>query len=132
MQLHFRKISIILISTLVVFAAGCRTNPVYNVEDATIATGKSQASMDDVKSAITRAGVSLGWIMKPTGPGSIMGTLTLRKHVAVVDIKYNTKTYSILYKSSQNLDYDGTNIHGNYNGWVQRLNQAIQSQLSGI
>jgi hypothetical protein len=52
--------------------------------------------------------------------------------VAVVDIKYNTKTYSIIYKSSQNLDYDGKNIHSNYNGWIQRLNQAIQSQLSGI
>ena len=132
MQHHFRKISIILISALVVLAAGCRSNPVINVEEAAIVTGKSQASMDEVKSAITRAGVSLGWIMKPTGTGSMVATLNLRQHVAVVDIKYNTKTYSIIYQSSQNLKYDGQNIHKNYNSWVQHLNQAIQSQLSAI
>lgn len=132
MSSHLRKIFIVLISALVVFAAGCRSNPVYNIEDAAIVTGKSNASMDEVKNAIVRAGGSLGWIMKPTGPGSILGTLNLRKHVAVIDIKYDTKTYSILYKSSQNLDYDGKNIHSNYNGWIQRLHQAIQSQLSGV
>jgi len=132
MSSHLRKIFIVLISMLVVVAAGCRSNPVFNVEDASIVTGKTNASMDDVKNAIVRAGGSLGWIMKPTGSGSILGTLNLRKHVAVIDIKYNSKTYSILYKSSQNLNYDGKNIHSNYNGWIQRLNQAIQAQLSSI
>lgn len=132
MQLHFRKIFIVVISALIVAVAGCRSNPVFNVEDSAVVTGKSQASLDEVKNAIMRAGGSLGWVMKPTGPGSILATLNLRKHVAVVDIKYNAKSYSIIYKSSQNLDYDGTNIHGNYNGWVQRLNQAIQAQLSVI
>jgi hypothetical protein len=117
---------------LVVVAAGCRSNPVFNIENASIVTGKSNASIDEVKNAIVRAGGSLGWIMKPAGPGSILGTLNLRKHVAVIEIKYDSKTYSILYKSSQNLDYDGKNIHRNYNGWIQRLNQTIQTQLSMI
>jgi hypothetical protein len=132
MQLQRRNIFIFLIFALVLFAAGCRSNPVYNVEDAAIVTGKTQASAEEVRNAIIRAGSSLGWIMKPAGTGSILATLNLRKHVAVVDIKYNTKTYSILYKNSQNLDYDGVNIHSNYNGWIQRLNQTIQAQLSAI
>lgn len=133
MQLQFKRIYIPLFTLLVVFTMGCaRLSPVYNVEEAALVTGKTQASMDDVKTAIVRAGSSLGWIMKPAGSGSIMGTLNLRKHVAVVEIKYNSKTYSILYKDSQNLNYDGKNIHGNYNGWVQNLNRAIQTQLSAV
>ena len=133
MQLQLKRIHIFLFTLLVVFAGGCaRLNPVYNVDEAAVATGKTQASMDDIKNAIVRAGGSLGWIMKPTGSGSIMGTLNLRKHVAVVEIKYNSKTYSILYKDSQNLDYDGKNIHSNYNGWIQNLNRAIQTQLSAL
>ncbi|MCR4300950.1 MAG: hypothetical protein NUV51_05010 [Sulfuricaulis sp.] len=132
MQFDFGKIFIVVISVLIMTVAGCRSNPVLNIEDAAVVTGKSQASADEVKNAIMLAGKSLGWVMKPGGAGSILATLNLRKHMAVVDIKYNTKTYSIIYKNSQYLDYDGTNIHGNYNGWVQRLNQAIQVQLSGV
>lgn len=132
MQMQFRGIYIFLISLLVVFSGGCRTNPVYNVEGAAVVTGKTQASMDEVKNVIIRSGASLGWVMKPAGTGSIIGTLNLRKHVAVVDIKYNTKTYSILYKDSQNLDYDGKTIHGNYNSWIQNLNRAIQANLSAL
>ena len=41
-------------------------------------------------------------------PGYIVGTLHLREHEAVVDILYDTKSYSILYKSSQNLQYNET------------------------
>jgi hypothetical protein len=126
---QLKKIFIILISALVVFAAGCRTSPIYNVEDQSVISGSTRASMEDVKNAILRAGAGLSWAMRENKPGYITGTLTLREHFAVVDIKYDTQKYSILYKDSKNLKYDGTNIHNNYNGWVQRLNQAIQAQL---
>jgi len=129
MPTQIRKIFIILISTLVVVVAGCKSAPVFNVEDQSVITGNSRASMDDVKNAILRAGAGLSWAMRENKPGYITGTLTLREHFAVVDIKYDTQKYSILYKDSKNLKYDGTNIHNNYNGWVQRLNQAIQAQL---
>jgi len=130
MQLQLKSLYVFLFSLLVVFAGGCRsTTPVWNVEDATVATGKTQASTDDVKNAIVRAGASLGWAMQEKKPGYMTGTLTLRKHIAVVDIKYDAQKYSIIYKDSSNLKYDGTNIHSNYNGWIQRLNQSIQAQL---
>lgn len=111
---------------------GCKAAPVYNVQDAAVATGTTNAGMQDIQKAIIRAGASLGWNMKPAGAGSMIGTLHLRKHVAVVDIRYNAKTYSILYKDSQNLDYDGSTIHNNYNGWIQNLNRAIQTQLATL
>ena len=88
--------------------------------------------MDDMQKAIVRAGAGLGWQMKVAEPGLIVGTLRLRSHMAVVDIKYDTKAYSITYKDSSNLDYDGANIHKNYNGWVQNLDNAIRVQIANL
>lgn len=121
-----------VLSLVAVVGSGCRANPVYNVQDAAIVSGKTQASMGDISKAIVRAGSSLGWNMKEAGNGHIVGTLNVRKHMAVVDIKYNPKTYSILYKDSQNLAYDGTTIHNNYNGWVQNLDRAIRTQINTL
>ena len=110
---------------------GCRTNPVQNIDDASIIIDDKH-TVEDVKKAITRAGLSLGWQMKDAGPGHIVGKLLIREHMASVDIKYSKKKYSITYKDSANLNYDGATIHSNYNGWIQRLNQNIQAQLSTL
>lgn len=110
---------------------GCRTSPVYNVEGAPITiTGKH--TNKDVDNSIIRAGATLGWSIKKVGPGHLVGTLHLRDHVAVVDITYDSKVYNINYKDSTNLKYDGTNIHSNYNGWVQNLDRAIQTQFQTL
>jgi hypothetical protein len=109
--------------------AGCRTAPVYNVENSPVNVS-SKASIDDVKRAIVTAGASLGWQMKEESPGHIVGTLILRKHMAKVDIPYSKSGYSITYKDSMELQYDGTTIHSNYNGWIQNLDRAIQNSLS--
>ena len=110
---------------------GCRSNPVLNIDNAPIQVAAKHSSKD-IKKAITRAGVGLGWIMKAKKSGHIVGTLNLRKHNAVIDIKYSKSSYSITYKSSAHLNYDGTNIHKNYNSWITNLNRQIQAQLSGI
>lgn len=122
---------VIIATALMLILAGCRSNPVLNIEDAPInANGKY--STNDVKKAIIRAGAGLGWNMKSIKTGHIRGTLFLRTHVAKIDVRYTKKGYSITYKDSQNLNYDGTNIHKNYNSWVQNLNRQIQAQLSAI
>jgi len=54
------------------------------------------------------------------------------KHVAVVDVNYSVKSYSIQYKDSTELGYDGGNIHPNYNGWIQNLDKGIRAQLSTL
>ncbi|MGH8744379.1 MAG: hypothetical protein ACREUY_08895, partial [Burkholderiales bacterium] len=89
-------------------------------------------SLDEVGKAITRAGVALSWQMKTVKPGNIVATLNLRGHTAVVDVTYNTQSYSINYKDSVNLKYDGKNIHPNYNGWIQNLDKGIRAQISAI
>ncbi len=107
--------------------------PPYNVIDAPVVTS-SQGSLtvDAVAKAILRSGIRLGWRLEPAGPGAITGTLVLRTHTAVVDIVYDSKTYSIKYKDSVNLKYNGTTIHKNYNGWIQNLDKAIRAELVSL
>ena len=122
----------LLCSVFVALAAGCRSAPIYNVTDAPVVSNKP-VSTEDVEKAIIRGGATLGWQMTPVKPGTIQGTLNLAgRHIAVVDIPYSAKSYSIRYKESVNLDYNGTEIHRNYNVWVQQLDNAIRTQLLSL
>jgi hypothetical protein len=123
------KIGFMLILTLTVFV-GCRTAPIRDYESSYV-TASSQVSLDKVAKEIIAAGVGLGWQMKKVNEGVIIGTLFLRAHMAQVKITYTANTYNIIYQNSSNLKYDATNrtIHSNYNGWIQNLNNAIQTRL---
>lgn len=118
------------IGILALALMGCVSNPVYNIVDAPVTTSTRGYAARDVRGAILQAGASLGWQMKDVRPGLIIGTLNVRDHMAQVEIPYDRRTYSIIYRDSHNLDYDGANIHKNYNGWVQRLSAAINARLS--
>ena len=128
------RIVAILLSAAALFVAGCGgQQPIQNVQNSPIILppGKT-VSMQQVTTAIMRAGTRLGWQVVPEGPGRLTGRIALRTHMAVVDLEHDTKSYSIKYKDSSNLGYDGSNIHPNYNGWVQRLDQGIRAQLSAL
>jgi hypothetical protein len=122
----------LLIGLFTVAMAGCRTAPVYDVTDAPIVANKPSYTLDDVRKAIQRAGSSLGWQMQEVDPNTLEGTLHLRSHMAQVDIPYTKENYSIAYKDSSNLKYDGKIIHSNYNGWIQNLDRAIKVQLNTL
>src|SRR5438105_233425 len=113
----------LVIAAALFMIVACVAQPVLNVSEAPIATNRPNASSDDIRQAIVRAGSGLGWQMTPDRPGHITGRLLLRTHVAVVDVDYTQTTYSIKYKESTNLDYDGEKIHKNYNGWIQNLDK---------
>lgn len=121
---------ILLAGLLALVLVGCRSNPVYNVTGMPVTTTTRNYKLGDVRGAILQAGASQGWQMKIVRPGLIVGTLYVRDHMAQVEIPYDRNTYSILYRDSSNLGYDGVNIHSNYNGWVQRLSAAINARLS--
>jgi hypothetical protein len=110
--------------------AGCRTQPIMDVDRAPVPS--PTATMEGVQKAILEAGTGLGWAMKVKTPGVILGTLALRSHVAEVEITYSRSSYSIVYKSSSNLDYSAANktIHSNYNGWIKNLDAAIRARLA--
>jgi len=120
---------LIMLSVLIA-AVGCRAVPIYNVTDrAIVASGGKPKTLEETKAAIVDAGRARGWSMSDKGPGHLEGTLRVRSHVAVVDIRYTTTNFSITYKDSQVLHYDGTKIHPNYNSWIQNLQGEIEKRL---
>jgi hypothetical protein len=128
-----RIVGILLAASALVFA-GCGTvQPIQNVQNAPVVavSGKS-VTMKEVSNAIMRAGIQLGWQMEPAGPGKITGRLALRQHTAIIDVEHDTKSYSIKYRDSTNLDARDGMIHKNYNGWVQNLDKAIRAQLATL
>jgi hypothetical protein len=121
----------ILLAAAALALAGCAGHqPINNVVNApfVLPQGKS-LSMGQIQKAIIAAGSTLGWQMSPTGPGKLTGRLVLRTHVADVDIEHDTKSYSIKYRDSQNLDARDGMIHKNYNGWIENLDKAIRTQV---
>jgi hypothetical protein len=128
--LQFASVLILAASATASQAACFRCEPIVNVVDALVAAPPNKTvSADDVRASIIRAGASLGWVIKEEGPGKLVGTLVLRKHTAVVDIPYSVTTFSIVYKSSIELDEAGGQIHKNYNGWISNLKKGIYAQL---
>ncbi len=117
-----------------VAVTGCRGGgEIYNVKDAPVNTASgSSPSLEEVQKAIVAAGAGRNWSMAVVKPGHIVGTLNIRSHQAVVDILYNTKTYSIIYKDSTNLKYDAEKktIHENYRSWIQILDNDIRARLT--
>jgi len=128
-----RKIVLGLMAA-VFMLGGCATPPpVKNISAAPVVGPSGRAlSLDEVGKAITRAGGTMGWQMKQMESGYILGTLKLRGHVAVADIRYSATSYNITYKDSTNLNYDGKSIHSNYNGWISNLDRAIKTQLATL
>jgi len=110
--------------------AGCTSRPIVNITDQPVvaAAGKSLTA-DQVRNAIVGAGNGLGWTMTPVSPGLISGRFVKQDHVAVVDIRYSEKMYSITYKDSINLNYRGTQIHKAYDEWIEGLDREIRSEL---
>lgn len=116
---------------IAVAVAGCAAVPIHNVDQAAVSNASGKPlTQDQVRAAIVSGGARLGWQMKDEGPNMLVGTLQLRKHVAVVSIPYSAKSYSIKYRSSENLDEKSGTIHKNYNGWIQNLHRSIASQLT--
>jgi hypothetical protein len=114
--------------------AACQTVvPIYSVNDTVVSTTSGKhLTASQVRSAIITAGTSLGWHVTDAGPGRLQGTLHLRTHTAVVDIPYGAAKYSILYRSSEDLQAADGKIHKNYNGWVQNLDRQIRTEISRL
>lgn len=111
--------------------SGCRTARIMNIDHAPIPEARSgELSMGEVGNAVIKAGQSLGWEMHPRNPGHIIGTYNFRTHQAAVDILYSPDDYSIRYHSSVDLKYDGSNIHKQYNAWVEELAKAIDAEIA--
>ena len=107
--------------------------PVLNLMQQPIPPGPA-VNVENVQKAIMRAGITLGWQMTPRGPGHVEGVLNIRRHQAVIDITFDDKQYTVMYRTSTNLDYDenARTIHSNYNGWIKNLQKGILAQVTTL
>ncbi len=131
---------VVLSSVLMIFsllsATGCMRQAALQNPANLPVMGLSGQSLTaaQVREAIIKAARERGWVAHELQPGVISATLSVRSHVAEVEIPYDGQRYSINYKSSSNLDYNAgaQTIHNQYNNWVAYLRQSIDSQLATL
>lgn len=127
-----RAIKALLAAAAVLLLSGFGPGaPIRNVMQFPIPPGPA-VNLENVQKAIMRAGITLGWQMVPRAPGHVEGVLNIRRHQAVIDITFDDKQFTIMYRTSTNLDYDekARTIHSNYNGWIERLQKGIVAQVT--
>ena len=106
--------------------------PVHNYSGVPI-SAKSNPTLDDVGKAIVKGGTAAGWQMSEIKPGAIIATYKVRTHTAVVDVKYTTATYDIVFQTGDpGLKYDAGTIHQNYNTWVENLELLIRTHVNAL
>lgn len=112
-------------------ASAGRAVPIMNVENASLDT-KSGAglTLDQVRGGLQAAIFSKGWIVKRVADDHLAAEYYKRNHVAKIDITFTTLSYSITYRDSVDLMYDGQNIHRNYNKWILLLTRAISQEFA--
>jgi hypothetical protein len=59
---------------------------------------------EDVKNAFISAGEEARWKVVPMGEGALEGTYVKQNHTIVVTIRYDAEKYSVLFKSSDNMN----------------------------
>jgi len=123
-----------LLASGLLILVGCSTSqPLHSVDSAVVFTGSgSQPTLEQIRRAIVASVTRKGWTAKNIGSRQIQATLNVRKNIARVVIAYSTRSYSITYKDSHTLAYDGATIHRNYNKWVRNLKILINRQLGSL
>ena len=71
-----------------------------------------------------------GWEITEIEPGYLEGSVHVRSHVAVIDIRFDTTHYTITYNRSENLDYKNGKINKRFNDWIHRLDRDIKAMLT--
>jgi hypothetical protein len=111
--------------------AEARSTTLIDHESVVVSGARSAA---DVKRAILIAGTKKGWkAIKETADNVRLEYNARGKHLVVIDVRYNAKSFGVKYAGSENMNYeerDGTRvIHPKYNKWVSDLIQSINLEL---
>ncbi len=119
------------VTAVCLLLAGCfgRIQPVYSVFNHPIPPAAEYMTLSEISDVIELSAINRKWLVEEQYPGLL--TLTHRKktHVAVVEVSFNQSGYSMKYKNSSDLLYNGSTIHRNYNRWVANLELDIEMNL---
>jgi hypothetical protein len=105
---------------------------IANFDNQPALTGSGQpASVQQIKQALTAGGAPRGWQVIQVAPGQFVATVNVRnKHTVSVDVLAAPGVFSIKYKTSVNMNYDGGQINPHYNKWVQMLAEDARKELA--
>lgn len=114
--------------------AAFAAKPIENLLDIAISARAdgNPRTLEEVRKGIILGCNAKGWTPVDAGDQKIRATILVRgKHYVEVSIPFTMTTYSILYVSSRNMDYDEKKqkIHRKYSAWVGNLSAAIQREL---
>lgn len=111
--------------------SGCfgRIQPIYSVVNNPIPSSAQFLSLREIGDVVERSAINRGWLVEEQYAGLYQLTQSKKTHKAVVEVSFDQSSYSIKYKDSVDLFYNGTNIHRNYNRWVKYLERDIQQNL---
>jgi hypothetical protein len=119
---------LLIAMTLALASASCAmTMPIPAYDDIRI--GQYRRDAEQVGLAIERALVSRNWVVTARRPGELDATLVGPAFRADITIPYSQSRYSLRYRDSHGLDYDGANIHRHYNNWMNNLRISIEREL---
>jgi hypothetical protein len=109
-----------------------RTAKVYNAVDVAFESN-ANTIMQSLERVITAAFEEELWTVEHIAPGHLEAwILVTGRHLAKVDVTYDLNKYSIMYKDSETLMYDGKKIHKNYNRWVQKVEHHVDYGIEQI
>ncbi len=105
-----------------------RTAAMANFDNLPITDSRGQpASPAQIKAAVLAGAAAKGWQVSASGANSAVVTVQVRnKHTVSTDVTWSAGQISVKYKDSINMNYNGSEIHPNYNSWVQGLVDAIR------
>ncbi len=125
-RIFFTALFLFTMSAAVSSTAFARTQPIQNIHDRGVYTSSGQPSTaQQVRAAIIEGATAKGWQVTEVADGHLVAQIFVRSHMAQVDITYDEDSFSIVYKDSTNLLYDGTVIHRSYNKWITYMIDKI-------
>lgn len=128
---------ILLLVTVSALSACDKRVPVENVTAAPLGAS-ADATLEQVTAMIEQTCFRRGWEVLEKQPGRMTAMLSVSggKHRVTANIAYDTKSFSISYVDSQNMNYRTTagtgQIHPKYNIWVNQLRQDIEANGANL
>jgi hypothetical protein len=119
----------------ILFLAACSAEQMHKVNNVDYGYyTKKSLTMEKVRTTIERTATRNGWQLSNQKDGSFMGKREWGggKHNIVVDVIYDLRKFSINYRDSHQMRYDGSWIHNSYNRMVQKLEEDISAAVNAL
>ncbi len=119
----------LLLVFVALFAVGCfTTTPLKSPFSAPI---RQEADTKTMMEALKDTGAKRGWKMTPgAAADEMIGELQHRSHFMKIKFKCADGQISATYLDSQDMSYDGSNIHKKYHMWLSAFFRDYNKILS--